>query len=547
MDTKNAIGVLRVSSTKQGLQGDSPEQQKDQIEQFAHAHNYKVVKYFTMIESASGENQPLQLAVDYCKDPNYKIQSLIVKSIDRFTRAGSYAYQNLKAQLARCGVDLVDIYGIIGGDSVNTLSHLDIEYSWSKFNLNKKSEILEAERAKDEVRDILTRMIGAEVHYVRLGYRVRPPPPGYINQKIETEIGKRVILKPDPVEAPWFIRMFELRMQGNLSDPDIVKEINLLGFRSRKIHKHDKESKLVIGYAGEKQLTVKQLQRFIQNPIYAGINNEKWMNGKPIKARFEGLVTISMFNKANHGKIAIHETSEGILITKGETPDWQKKKLKENPNFPYKQYVLCPKCHHELYGSAPRGKSRPHPAYHCSREIDGKSHWFYINKKDFDKTIQKFVSDVRFSDQFIQEFNKTILEEWNSHERNVSNDTITYNQRLIAIEQELQLLKDKIKQLSTTTAIGLIEEDIGKLQQEKILLITKRDKKEDEQLDIQLLLNYTQYYLEHLEELLLGGSDPLQNASLFGLLFEQSPTYDDLKIGTPKLACIFKLKEHYDV
>lgn len=37
---------------------------------------------------------------------------------------------------------------------------------------SKKSEILEAERAKDEIRDILSRMIGAEIRYVRMGYRV---------------------------------------------------------------------------------------------------------------------------------------------------------------------------------------------------------------------------------------------------------------------------------------------------------------------------------------------------------------------------------------
>lgn len=107
------------------------------------------------------------------------------------------------------------------------------------------------------------------------------------------------------------------------------------------------------------------------------------------------------------------------------------------------------------------------------------------------------------------------------------------------------MLKDKIKQLSTPIAISLIEADIEKLQNEKVMLIARRDDKEDEQLDIQLLLNYTQYYLEHLEDLLLGGSDPLRNASLFGILFDQIPTFEELEIGTPKLACIFKLEEEY--
>ncbi len=33
--------------------------------------------------------------------------------------------------------------------------------------------MLEAERAKDEMRDIMSRMIGAEIRYSRLGYWVR--------------------------------------------------------------------------------------------------------------------------------------------------------------------------------------------------------------------------------------------------------------------------------------------------------------------------------------------------------------------------------------
>lgn len=37
--------------------------------------------------------------------------------------------------------------------------------------------------------------------------------------------------------------------------------------------------------------------------------------------------------------------------------------------------------------------------------------------------------------------------------------------------------------------------------------------------------------MEHLEELILAGSDLIQNAAMFGLLFEEKPTYDDLVSG----------------
>src|SRR5260221_7668099 len=128
---ENAVAAIRVSSTKQGLQGDSPQAQKEQIEQFAKAHNINVKKFFIFMESASHEEQPVQEAIDYCKSSKNNIQLFIIKSIDRFTRGGSYFYDHMKMQLTQNGVRLIDIYGIISNQEVNTLEHLGLQYDWS--------------------------------------------------------------------------------------------------------------------------------------------------------------------------------------------------------------------------------------------------------------------------------------------------------------------------------------------------------------------------------------------------------------------------------
>ena len=284
---ENAIAAIRVSSDKQGLQGDSPEDQKQKIERYANSRGVTIKKFFIFIESASKEQQPVQEAIDYCKNPKNDIQLFIIKSIDRFTRGGSYLYDHLKIQLTENNVRLIDIYGIIGNQEVNTLEHLGLEYKWSKYNPTKKAEILEAERAKDEIRDIMTRMIGAEVRYVRMGYRVRPAPFGYENTKIETEHGKRVILTDHPVESEWIRRMFQLRIEGIKTDKQIVMELNKLGFKSRISYRRSKDNKRkVIGQRGGNPLTIKQFWRYIEKPIYAGINIEKWTADQPIKGNF---------------------------------------------------------------------------------------------------------------------------------------------------------------------------------------------------------------------------------------------------------------------
>lgn len=142
-------------------------------------------------------------------------------------------YGMLKNELIKAGVDLIDTYGVISSFQVNTLAHLDVEYKWSKFSPTWITELLEVERAKAEVRDILTRMIGAEINYVRLGYWVGPAPMGFQNKKEETRHGKRVILEQHSVESKWMIRMFELRMEGVMTDQQIVDELNTMGFKSR--------------------------------------------------------------------------------------------------------------------------------------------------------------------------------------------------------------------------------------------------------------------------------------------------------------------------
>ncbi len=54
-----------------------------------------------------------------------------------------------------------------------------------------------------------------------------------------------------------------------------------------------------------------------------------------------------------------------------------------------------------------------------------------------------------------------------------------------------------------------------------------------------------EYFLEHIEELLLGSPDPLKRAAYFGILFTQAPTYNDLLFGTPQLEPCIELNESF--
>ena len=532
---KNAVAAIRVSTTKQGTEGDSPEAQKEQIERFAENRGFTIKKFFVFMESASKEQQPMQEAVSYCTNKKNDIDLFIIKSIDRFTRGGSLSYDILKNQLESSDVQLVDIYGVISSQKVNTLDHLGFEYKWSVYSPSKKSEILEAERSKDELRDIMSRMIGAEIRYTQNGYWMRQPPFGYYSEKVNTNQGKRTILQPREEEAIFIRKMFEMRAEGLLADSEIVDKLNDLGYKTRVSYICSKDDiSKVLSKKGGKPLTVKRMQKIIQNTIYAGINVEKWTNYSPVKCVFNGLVTIDLFNRANRSKLYIgYNEADGEYEIHRQAPKKHLvNKVMNNPDFPYKKFVLCPECGGSLLGSASRGKTgKYYPAYHCSN----KGHYFRVPKDQMDERITQFISRVKVDDKQIEILLATIKDEYMHREALSGDERLVIDKQIQALEAKEEALLSKIVFLSNVTAITYLEKETAKIHKQIIKLEKeKRQMKDKKPLNIDRILKRARYFLENLDVLLLNQQDPHKKAQLFGVLFDKLPTYDDLDNGNQK-------------
>jgi site-specific DNA recombinase len=524
---RNAVIAIRVSSDKQFQEGDSPEAQREQLKRQAVSLNAIIKKTFIFAESGSKVEQPMQAAIDYCKDPRNNIQLFLIKSIDRFTRGGADFYGPLKKQLDQIGVNLVDNYGIISQQRVNTLEHLGVKYSWSEYSPSQKTEYLEAERAKDELRDILSRMVGAEVRYTRLGYWMRQTPYGFTSEKVETRNGKRVILKPHPVEGPLLIRVFELRAKGTMHDQEIIDEVNRLGFKTR-IHyirsKHDRSQ--VIDQRGGNPLDKDAMDLLLRNPIYAGVNTEKWTQGKPVRTVFDGLVSVETFNRANRGKVVITDNGDDITVKTELAPPHQVNKGVRNPDFPYRKFVGCSVCSSPMYGSTSRGRNGTlYPAYHCN-----KGHYFRIPKDEFEATIIEFVKHIMMTPEQIELITKAVMGEWERRQQSVEADLERYDEQVKQLEVEAELTVKKLKYLESETAIKYMEGDLMAIEQKISKL--KEDRKEkttDESVNMSQVVGRVKYFLENLDKLLIKQIDPVKKAQFFGVLFDKIPTYEEIK------------------
>ena len=546
------IGLLaiRVSSDKQGLDGDSPEAQREQGEAYAKAHNIVITETIILLESASHEVQPMQKVIDVCKDKSKGFQVVLIKSIDRFTRGGGDYYSPLKRQLTRLGIALEDMYGVIGKQQINTLEHTGFTYYWSEFNPTQKSEYLEAERAKDEMRDIMSRMIGAEIRYTQLGYWMRRPHYGFRSVKIDTKNGKRTILKPDKNEAKFIIKLFEMRAAHVYTNQQIADELNSMGFRSRVTIVRDKYDRTKIKrQIGGRKMTAKMIDQYTSKLVYCGIIKEKWTHDKPVKAQFDGLVSVDLFNEANRGRVFVEvDSRDNITIKRKAVPDHLKNKQVYNPDYPYKQVVACPKCGKALSGSATRGKLGKHyPAYHCSRD----GHYFRVPKPEFDKTIEDFVRAITIKPEYVDDVIAAIAELWRERQTRQIDANRQRLEHRDSLQSQIKATVDRMCIVTSETALKYLEEDIVSVEKELAELDEEIAKQPNLQAEFDQVLQYAKYILEHLSELLLDLCNPLRKAAFFGAIFNKLPTYEQINFGThknsppPEVNELFQIRTEY--
>ena len=530
---RSGVAAIRVSTTKQGRDGDSPEAQKEQIERFALNKGIVIKKFFVFMESASKEQQPMQEAIDYCKNKKNNVDLFIIKSIDRFTRGGSLSYDLLKTQLDSCGITLVDTYGVISQEQVNTLEHLGHSYKWSTYSPSRKSEMLEAERSKDEVRDILSRVIGAEIRYTQMGYYMRRPPYGYVSEKVETQHGKRLILKSHPEESKYITKLFELRASRQFTDKEIATKLNDMGYRGRTQYRRSKTDRSrIIGKTEGALLNDKKVWRIVRNPIYAGIIVEKWTKHQPVKAMFEGIVSVELFNRANRGKRTIIEMpGNKIAITDNMAARNATPQGTRNNDFAFKHYVMCPQCNKPLSGSTSRGKTgKYYSYYHC----DKRGHKFRVSKEDLETKIYSFIDGMTFSQERIDKVFAIVRKKYEQHIATHEAQTTALNGQITTLEAKARELTRSFATIAPSAQKYVNEELEGIDIQIKRLALERTNMESKKPMDIDTVLERIRKFSENIGQAIAQQGSIVKKAQLFGLLFKTLPTYNDLRFRNQK-------------
>lgn len=293
---------------------------------------------------------------------------------------------------------------------------------------------------------------------------------------------------------------------------------------------------------GRQPLDLKLFDQLIRNPIYASITVEKWTKYKPLKCKFEGLISLETFNKVNQGKIMIFEENGELKLLKGKLLTKRLVATKISMTYSYKRLVLCPISRHFFYGSASRGKrgkvDRYFPAYHCDKSKRG--HYYRVPVKKFNQTIEDYLNSVRIKKKFITKIHEALSQNKEVQKDNGYNQFETIKRRLLQIEEYIKLLVDKIKMLHSETALQSIEQELEQFNKEK---------KELEQKQISLgnhmkrenLVEGAEYSNKIPQQIIQDHTE-ITKKHLFTLLFVQLPTYEELVNKTTLLNKEFEIK-----
>lgn len=540
-----AVILARVSDPKQKIKGDSLDDQLIKCNSFVKNQGWIKDREFTLIESGrKGERSYFWEVYDYCKSKQNtpeKIDYLVVLNLGRFTRSGGNDYLNLKKKFEIIGVQITDIFKTVG-QKVNTLEDLGVSYDWSEFSPTEAAEVYEANQRRDYVRDQLTQMIGGCIRNIRKGYWNGPAPYGLANKKIETvSDGIRNILTENPSESVFIKKMFQMRADG-YPDTEITKELNVLGFKTRLLVRRDKRTKVKIGTRGGIEMTPKKVQELIINPIYCGVIVAQWTNHQPVKAtNFEGIVDISTFNRAARGKVFVIKNSDGTFQVKynikiGKIGNGDKR-LRDNPKYPFKSVIRCPICGKELKASGSRGRSgEKFHYYFCDR---GHPRW---HKKIgiVEETVSNYVEKLKYSEGFTKLFNESFTEVWKEKRVEAVNDSEIAERNVAEIACKQKNVLETIQGATTELVRKALEGEYVRLESELQKARDDRNNKESEELNVKEVLDYVDYLMEHPKELLIDRDNMLNQRQMFGLVFEELPTYENLVNGTAKLQPIYQ-------
>jgi DNA invertase Pin-like site-specific DNA recombinase len=385
----NAVIYCRVSSKEQ-IEGTSLESQEASCRDFALSKGMRVLKVFVeQGESAkfADRTQLLQL-IDFCRQSQDKVDTLLVWKIDRFARNVADHY-SVKTTLLKYGVRIASVTEPIDNDPTGKLME-GVLASVAQFD----NDI----RAMRTVQGMRRR--------IQEGIYPWKPPFGY--KTSVTSKGKKNL--PDLSDEPTFSllqRAWKLFVTGEYTQAEVGRLMESWGLSS--------------AHGGS--FGPQWLHEFFTNPYYKGILVDPW-DSEEYEGKHMPLVTNEEFARAQE-----------IIARRNRSLPHQK----DRPEFPLRGFARCDGCLHPLTGAFSRGRSQHYPYYMCQAAPcpkHGKSHPTGLIHDEF----EGFLDSVAPKPVILERIGDYLAEEVQEYLTNLAARTSNRKARAERLDRELEEL-----------------------------------------------------------------------------------------------------------
>ena len=474
----NCIIYIRVSTDKQVTKGYSLEAQEAECKKFAYIEGLNILKIFREEGESAKTTKRTELnnLLKYCEENKSNIKYVLFWKLERFSR-------NLKDQL--------NVIDYLRSLEIEILSVTEPNECGAAGNLTRN--ILGALAQYDnELKS--ERVTNGMIQAFKSGRWLWRAPYGYIQNSEARNI------VPKEREKDVVKNIFEKFATGCYSQSDLLKDL--------------KQQQI--------KINANHLSSMLRNSIYCGIMKKEEWSDEPVKGTYPPIISEQLFNKVQD-------------ILDGRKPVITPHDF-ENPNFPLKQFLLCPNCGKPLTGSTSLGRNKKKFYYYtCYNKNCDKG--FSMPKHVVEQRFLEVLKNLEPKTEVINLFKTMIKDIYNEKTNEIKMFNINLQNKLNKLTENKNLLVDYY-------LAGKIDEEIYKMKINDYIEQEKNIKAEIKNLiipnnDFEKCLNISLSFIQNIEKAWQNSVLRIKK-NLQKLIFPQGLRADFKSIQNTEQASIFK-------
>jgi site-specific DNA recombinase len=485
-----ALIYCRVSSERQKNEGHGLDSQELRCRQFAEQNNYEVIKTFKDSFSGGGDfmkRPAMKELLDYVDSKPHEKFVVIFDDLKRFARDTVFHIKLRQEFNAR------------------DLRPICLNFNFEDSAEGQFIETIMAAQGELERKQNKRQVIQKMKARLEQGYWTFGSVLGYKQVKTP-EHGK--LLVPFEPEASVIKETLIGYAEGRFPDKkDVADFLVSKNFRNKKY----------IGY--------QTVDRILTNSIYAGcIEYQQWEVPRK-RGWHEALVDL--------------ETWE---IIQARLQGKQIKRIRNdtNPDFPLRNFLLCPECKKPLTASWSTGRKNKYPYYRCNQKLCSLSSKS-INSEKVHSDFKIFLERISPDEDMIELTRAIANDVWNSKMKELEKEKIKIENKGIEIQKQIDSFMDKMMNARSLEMERAFEERVEALLKEKEKLRIDNYRKISENIDFGTALDsILEYVKKPSNKWLESGLE--DKRTIFKMVFEDNIEYDrKFGFGTAKLSPIFNV------